>query len=123
MLPKDLAWVRGKLRFVNAGDEALYQATRFTSQFTFDVGFALFCMVQQLGVLAHAVVSAPSAAERPVVNVTIPLLAAAASTLGVRVALHHLLPPRLGGWAAHIYFGTQCVSTAVVVAQSQSMSR
>ena len=34
----------------------------------------------------------------------------------MRVALHHLLPPRLGGWAAHIYFGTQCVSTAVVVA-------
>ena len=33
MLPKDLAWVRGKLRFVNAGDEALYQATRFASQF------------------------------------------------------------------------------------------
>ena len=91
----------GEFSFADAHDEAYYRATRFESLYTFQVVFSLFCLAQELGVIAHHVVAHP--ADRSLILLLLPLLALSSATLAVRLALHHLWPKHSPARAAHLH--------------------
>ena len=113
MLPKSIEFSNGEFSFADAHDEAYYRATRFESLYTFQVVFSLFCLAQELGVIAHHVVAHP--ADRSLILLLLPLLALSSATLAVRLALHHLWPKHSPARAQHIYIGTQITFLSLTV--------
>ena len=113
MLPKSVEFSNGEFSFADAHDEAYYRATRFESLYTFQVVFSLFCLAQELGVIAHHVVAHPT--DRSLILLLLPLLALSSATLAVRLALHHLWPKHSPARAQHIYIGTQITFLSVTV--------
>ena len=79
MIPKAILFGNGEFSFADAHDEAYYRATRFESLYTFQVVFSLFCLAQELGVIAHHVVAHP--ADRSLILLLLPLLALSSATL------------------------------------------
>ena len=83
MIPKAILFSNGEFSFADAHDEAYYRATRFESLYTFQVVFSLFCLAQELGVIAHHVVAHPT--DRSLILLLLPLLAlSSCRTLAVR---------------------------------------